>query len=137
MRELFLVLIDNIAVIAEADHPTEAFAQAIEEMVHHTLGNREMFGVVERNRHVVTDLLVDDLLGENHESHHRTVDNLLNASGLPLQDRIRMTCALGAISGFDDWAPSLFTSTDPAVLEKELIEVTRSILGLGSEPDRG
>ena len=45
-----------------------------------------------------------------------------------------MIAALGAVTGFDDWAPDLITDTPPGELEAELNATVREILGL---PPRG
>ena len=41
-----------------------------------------------------------------------------------------MVAALAAITGFDDWAPTLMVETDPQVLVRELKLVVREILGV-------
>ena len=45
-----------------------------------------------------------------------------------------MICALGAVTGFDDWAPTLLQEAPPEVLRAELIASTRRILDLPVRP---
>ncbi len=41
-----------------------------------------------------------------------------------------MIAALGAVTGFDDWAPTLLKTADPSILTAELSAVVRDVLGL-------
>ena len=41
-----------------------------------------------------------------------------------------MIAALGAVTGFDDWAPTLLKEADPTMLQEELSAVVRDVLGL-------
>ena len=43
-----------------------------------------------------------------------------------------MVAALGAVTGFDDWAPTLLANADPLVLQTELDAAVRDVLGLGA-----
>ena len=51
-----------------------------------------------------------------------------------LSEQVRMVAALGAVTGFDDWAPTLMMETDPQVLVRELKLAVRNILGVPASP---
>ncbi len=39
-----------------------------------------------------------------------------------------MVAALGAVTGFDDWAPTLLKEADPQTLQEQLSAVVRDVL---------
>ena len=43
-----------------------------------------------------------------------------------------MIAALGAVTGFDDWAPALLAASPPEMLRAELTAAVRDILGLSA-----
>ena len=45
-------------------------------------------------------------------------------------DTTRMIAAIGAVTGFDDWAPTLLKSADPDALRRELTTAVNDVLGL-------
>jgi hypothetical protein len=47
-----------------------------------------------------------------------------------LRDQVRMIAALGAVTGFDDWAPGLLIEAPMADLRAELTAAVRDVLGL-------
>ena len=52
------------------------------------------------------------------------------AKASTLRERVRMVAALGAVTGFDDWAPELLTTTSPDELRTELEAAVRDVLDL-------
>ena len=44
-----------------------------------------------------------------------------------------MIAALGAVTGFDDWAPTLLKDADPLVLQQELTATVRDVLQVTRE----
>jgi len=50
--------------------------------------------------------------------------------GPDLGDQVRMVAALGAVTGFDDWAPRLLAEGDREALRRELVAAVHDILRL-------
>ena len=61
---------------------------------------------------------------------HERVEQAAHAAASSPQQEIRMVAALGAVTGFDDWAPTLLTATPHDVLSAELSGAIRDILKL-------
>jgi hypothetical protein len=61
---------------------------------------------------------------------HQRVEAAAHAAASSLQEEIRMIAALGAVTGFDDWAPTILTTSPPDVLRDELTAAVRDILRL-------
>jgi hypothetical protein len=45
-----------------------------------------------------------------------------------LAEEVRMIAALGAVTGFDDWASTLLREADPLTLQTELTATVREML---------
>jgi len=132
MAEVFDEVVDRLEAVREAADHLEAWADALAWVVRSVAANRDLFALLDRNRQAIAALLHDGdgpFSGGHAESHSR-LDRVFSDLDLPVRDRIRMACAIGAVTGFDDWAPHLLATLDPDVLEHELILMTRSILGL-------
>jgi AcrR family transcriptional regulator len=69
---------------------------------------------------VPSDTLVEELL--------RRLEAAAHAAASSVAEEVRMVAALGAVTGFDDWAPTLLKEADPAVLQEELGAVVRDVL---------
>ncbi len=66
----------------------------------------------------------------DHDEMHKRVERAAEAAARDVPEQIRMITALGAITGFDDWAPALLAHTPPEIIQRELSAVTRDILHL-------
>src|SRR6478736_5793767 len=91
--------------------------------------NLVFFRILERNRHSV-ELLSEFLATQEHLQMHQRVEAAAHAAASSLQEEIRMIAALGAVTGFDDWAPTILTTSPPDVLRDELTAAVRDILRL-------
>ncbi len=88
----------------------------------------DFFRLVDRNRFIVEILLQH--LSHEHAEMHRRVEDAAHAAAASVPEEVRMIAALGAVTGFDDWAPTLLKDADPAMLRQELSAVVRDVLGL-------
>ena len=90
----------------------------------------DFFRLVERNRHVVRGAAM-------RRGASATTRRCTSGSRRPRtrrrrrsREQVRMVAALGAVTGFDDWAPTLLKEADPLMLQHELSAVVRDVLGL-------
>ena len=60
----------------------------------------------------------------------------MHAAAADIRQEIRMVAALAALTGFDDWAPTLLAETPPEILRDELSDTIHDILGLPRRPPR-
>jgi AcrR family transcriptional regulator len=108
----------------------EEWADVLSWIIDVFFDNARIFGLLERNRAAIENLAESSVYFEEHLQLHEQMQAAVNRPGLPLPDRVRMICALGAVLGFDDLAPRLITDADRAELRSELTLVVREILGL-------
>ena len=89
--------------------------------------NLDFFRLVERNRHAV-EVMLD-------VRRARTTPRCTSGSKprrtrrrRSVAEQVRMIAALGAVTGFDDWAPTLLREADPLTLQTELTATVRDML---------
>jgi AcrR family transcriptional regulator len=123
-------MIGQLHLQLEAAHDVREWADALEWVVNGVFDNRAVFRLIARNRHsaeAILDALIDDM---QHEQLHELVEKAAEAASANLGEQVRMIAALGAVTGFDDWAPTLLQDAPPEVLQAELLAATRRILDL-------
>ena len=104
----------------------DALVWVIDRMFDHI----EFFKLIERNRNSVMALSDHFEALTNHLQMHERVEEAVHSQTSDLQEQVRMVAALGAVTGFDDWAPRLLAEGPPEQLRTALIAATRDILKL-------
>jgi AcrR family transcriptional regulator len=131
-------LITGLLERLEAAGDRRAWGEALEWVVSEVFTNRDLFRLIGRNRQAagpIIDAFADDL--RPAELFER-VEKAAAAAAASLGEQVRMVAALSAVTGFDDWAPTLLQEAPPQLLADELVATTRRILGLPEpEPTAG
>jgi len=133
-------LIGHVLELLEAAGDAEEWAKALEWVIAEVFANRQIFRLIARNQssaQEVVGVFADDL---HHFEMHGRVEKAAAAAASNVVEQVRMTAALGAVTGFDDWAPTLLQEASSDVLEAELVASTRRILDLppaGGTPRQG
>ncbi|HEU5308208.1 MAG TPA: helix-turn-helix domain-containing protein [Acidimicrobiia bacterium] len=128
LLEPFDVLIEEMLQRLDDAHDVEAWNDVLTWIVGQIFDYLDFFRLVDRNRHVV-DLQLARAERDHAEMHAR-VEAAAHAAASSVTEEVRMIAALGAVTGFDDWAPTLLKDADPLVLQRELSAVVRDILGV-------
>jgi AcrR family transcriptional regulator len=114
----------------EAAHGSEEWAEALTWVVRQVFDNLTFFRLIQRNHQVAQEIVEAFTSPERHTEMHARVEKAAAAASSDLIEQVRMVAALGAVTGFDDWAPTLLKEAPAAVLEAELVASTRRILDL-------
>ncbi len=122
-------ILDELLVRLERATGVEDWADALEWVVTQFFEKLDFFRLMERNRHSV-ELMSKAFAEHDHIRMHERVEQAAHAAAISPQQEIRMVAALGAVTGFDDWAPTLLTETPHDVLSAELSGAIRDILKL-------
>jgi AcrR family transcriptional regulator len=123
-------VIDELHGRLEAARDLEGWGQALTWVISQLAERLDFFQLVQRNHQAVETVLMDGPLGKGHEEMHARVEAAATAVSPTLRDQVRMIAALGAVTGFDDWAPDLLASADRLALQTELTAAVRDTLGL-------
>ena len=108
----------------------EDWADALADVIARLYDNLDFFRLLERNRRSV-ELLTESFVSmQEHLQMHQRVEAAAHAAASSVPEEIRMIAALGAVTGFDDWAPTLLSSSPPEMLRAELTAAVRDILRL-------
>ena len=135
LADVFGETLEVLAAVRTSDDPVEAWADALERIVRRMTEFRPLFVVIQRNRQVAEAMFAEGSdLFTAHAENHSAIDAVLVDLDVPDRDRVRMACALGAVTGFDDWAPGLLERLDEDTLVSELVAMTRDVLRLPPRP---
>ena len=127
----FFVLLDDLLGRLEDAHDIEAWADALTWVVTKIFDYLDFFRLMGSNRHVV-ELLLESVQHDHTEMHAR-IEAAAHAAASSVAEEVRMIAALGAVTGFDDWAPTLLKDADPLVLQQELTATVRDVLQVTRE----
>ena len=126
-------MIDGLLERLDAARTVEDWAEALEWVIGHVFSSSEVFRLIARNRHAVQGVLgtsSDAGSDESRAQHFERAEAAAASIAADVAEQVRLIAALGAVTGFDDWAPTLFQTGPPEVLHAELVAATRRILGL-------
>jgi AcrR family transcriptional regulator len=126
LLEPFDVLIEEMLQRLEASRDVEAWGEVLTWIVGQVFDYLDFFRLVDRNRHVVELQL--ERAKRDHAEMHTRVEAAAHAAASSVAEEVRMIAALGAVTGFDDWAPTLLKEADPQELQRELTATVRDVL---------
>lgn len=121
----------------EAAEGLEGWAEALAWVIDRMETELPLFRMLQRNRAAATEVGWQIESDREHVAMHNRLERAVVAKAASLGERVRMVAALGAVTGFDDWAPSLLEETSMAELGVELKATVRTILGLPPAADAG
>ena len=127
----FFELLDDLLGRLEDARDVEAWADALTWMVTKIFDYLDFFRLMGSNRHVVE--LVLEAVEHDHAEMHARVEQAAHTAASSVSEEVRMIAALGAVTGFDDWAPTLLKVADPIVLQQELTATVRDVLQVSRE----
>ena len=119
-------LMNRLGAARDLDEWAAALDWTLGAIVDHV----PFFRLVQRNRHTVEMMgnRLDDM--RDHMALHEQLAKAAHSAAADIHQEIRMVAALAALTGFDDWAPTLLAETPPEILRVELSDTIHDILGL-------
>lgn len=112
-----------------ADGPG-AWGEVLSGVIAQMASHMAFFRLLQRNRSVIEQLGGWHELMSDHVQMHERLERTVLDKTTSRREQVRMVAALGAVTGFDDWAPRLMEEMPAAELQTELTAVVRDILGL-------
>jgi AcrR family transcriptional regulator len=123
-------LVHELIERLEAADGIRGWADALNWVTEQVFTKMEIFRLVERNRTTVLQLHETLEMLRDHSEMHERVEAAARAKSDDLGEQVRMIAALGAVTGFDDWAPRLLAESPPEELQAALQAAVRDVLGL-------
>jgi AcrR family transcriptional regulator len=124
------VLLTELLARLEAASGSEEWADVLAWVVQQLFANLTFFRLVERNRQTAEVMFDAFASPEAHVQMHERAEKAAASAAADLPEHVRMVAALGAVTGFDNWAPTLLKEAPAEVLQAELIASIRRILDL-------
>ncbi len=137
-QDILLALFEPIATMQDqllaqlrdgAFRDREAWLPALEGILGVILSNRLLWALLEHNAPALMALESDGEFVEAHRELHTRTEEFFADGGLPIEARVRLACAFGAVLGMVDVGGALvFGDTPSAELKPMVLEVVRDIL---------
>jgi len=118
----------------EAAADVYEWADALEWTLDAVFEHRDFFRLVQRNRNSFEQVSQSFEEMRDHLLLHERLEKSVHAIATDVRQEIRMVAALAALTGFDDWAPTLLAEAPPDVLREELSATIFDALGLPRRP---
>jgi AcrR family transcriptional regulator len=126
-------LLDQFLERLESSGGLEEWGEALGWVIGQMEANLALFRLLQRNRSAVEQLQAWHKTDSDHLQMHERLEQAVRAKTSSRRDQVRMIAALGAVTGFDDWAPTLMVEIPMPELRAELTATVRDILGLPAE----
>jgi AcrR family transcriptional regulator len=124
---------DTLATVEERRETPAAWAQMLDHLIDVVLRHRSLFIFHERNQ-----AAIEELHRSHHEIDHEDLQARLRAlvadGAIPLETRVRMTCAFGAVMGGLMFAGDVFAGVPDDQLSGMLRGAVSDLLGSGAGP---
>jgi AcrR family transcriptional regulator len=121
------VLQETLGTLSRDETGVASWTKMLDRVIDEMLTNRKLFVLHERNR-----AALEQLHSASHESDHEDFEerfrSVLADKRLPLRDRVRLSCSLGAILSGLFLAGDLFSDVPAPTLGELLRDVVRDVL---------
>jgi AcrR family transcriptional regulator len=121
------VLQETMGLLGSDEMNMASWSKMLDRVIVQMLANRRLFVLHERNR-----AAFERLHHEGHDSDHGDFDALfrqvLADPSVPLRDRVRLSCSLGAVMGGLLLTADLFGDVSAATLAEMLSDAVRDLL---------
>jgi AcrR family transcriptional regulator len=114
----------------EAATDVASWGAALEWIIEQMFEHLDFFKLVERNRTAVENVAKFAESTRDHREMHQRVERAVRSLATDVGEQVRMVAALGAVTGFDDWAPQLLATAPPDELRAHLVAGVRDLLQL-------
>ena len=125
--------VDEFLGRLEAAQGLEEWSDALGWVISQMEIHLPLFRMLQRNRMAVEQLGGWHKDDSDHLQMHERLERAVRAKTSSVHEQVRMIAALGAVTGFDDWAPTLMEEIPIGELAAELNATVRDILGLPPE----
>jgi len=106
----------------------EGWSEALDWVLDQMTDAMDLFVLMERNRTLLEARRLESMA--EHQQMHQRIEKAVLTATPDLGEQVRMFAALGAVTAFDDWAPTLLVEGPQDEIREELRTVVRAILRL-------
>ena len=132
-QRLHVVLQETLTRLTTEENGVTSWTILLDRVIDQMLANRRLFVLHERNR-----AAFEQLHKEGHDDEHDDFEGqfrrILADTGVPLKDRVRLACSVGAVMSGLFLAGDLFSDVAISTLGDLLRDAVRDLLGTSPAP---
>ena len=116
-------LLDELDSLSDEREAVAAWPHLIDRFIEQVMANRDLFLVHQRNQRAFEQIIDDERHRQANDDIEERFKRVLSSPAIPLEDRVRMACAVGAVMIGLMGSDALFGS-EPAERIAELVRTT-------------
>jgi AcrR family transcriptional regulator len=128
LHELGREMFDQMGDLANRERTAELWPQLLDHFIDQLLSNREIFILHERNRNAFESLEQSERHQASHDDLEGQMRRFLASSTIPLAQRVRMACSIGAVLSTLIGPGEAFSDIPTAELARLLREAMADLL---------
>ena len=129
LHELGRGMFDQIGDVANSAQTAELWPELLDHFIDQLLNNREIFILHERNRNAFEALEHSERHQAEHDDLEAQLRRFLATPTIPLAQRVRMACSIGAVLSTLIGPGEAFADVPTSELARLLREAMRDLLG--------
>jgi AcrR family transcriptional regulator len=122
-------MLERLGSLDDADEIAAAWSELIDEFIDNVTENRALFLLHQRNSSAFEQLELSEDHAEEHDDIEQWARRFLADPGIPLRQRVRMACSLGAVFGALMGAGDAFGDVPTADLAQLVREAVGDLTG--------
>jgi AcrR family transcriptional regulator len=126
------VLRETLAHLGRDGAGATSWRELLDRVIDQMLANRKLFVLHERNRAAFEHLHSDEGHDSEHDDFEEKFRAVLADKGVPLKERVRLACSLGAVMSGLFLAGDLFSDVASSTLGEMLRDAVKDLLGTGT-----
>jgi len=120
--------LDQLADLDDDQQRADAWPELLDQFIDKVIDNRDLFLFHLRNHHAIRQLEHNERHQAENEDIQQQVGRLLTSPEIPLSQRVRMACSIGAVTGVIVSAGDAFADVPPIELAELVRRAARDLL---------
>jgi AcrR family transcriptional regulator len=125
--------LEQLGRLEDGQAQADAWPGLVDQFIDQVVENRELVLLHQRNRNALEELTNNERHQAENDDIERQFRRVLESPAIPLEQRVRMACSLGAVVGALVGAEGLFGDVPVDELAELVRDAVRDLLGV-SEP---
>jgi AcrR family transcriptional regulator len=121
--------LDELAALQDGQEQVAAWPGLIDQFIDSVVEHQALFLLHQRNRNAFERILDNDRHRAENDDLEQRLRGLFTNPGIPLAQRVRMVCSVGAVMGPLVGADHLFADVPPAELAEIVRGAAHDVLG--------
>jgi AcrR family transcriptional regulator len=127
-------MLDRLDTIDNAEHSPDAWLELLDFFIDQVIANQDLFLLHQRNHNAFEELERTDHHDTEHDDLQQQLQRFLATPTIPLAQRVRMACSLGAVMGALMGAGNLFGDAPTTEIADLVRTITHDLLNPATPP---